>query len=245
MTETTVDRDAFVAVLDEHVSDDARVADAEAAERAELERKIQQAAPEALSGDKTARAALEEAEQALFELDKRQRYRELARAETARREQAKLTAEQEAQRDAWRAEQATAVRERDGFLQTFEKTMAAAVEAAVEALDANSSAALLEGKISPGRGMFYRKLNRQIENRMLRLIRNRLASYYITPGVLHSSEGLEPLVSIAPACAACDHGDRTSLEEERASGSSLRDLEGKYAVSRSVLSTHFREHATE
>ena len=245
MTETTVDREMFVAALDAHVTDEERETEAELAERARLERRLQELAPETVAGDAASVVETERVEAELFALERKAKLRRYAQTERAARATAAEEAEREVQRDAWRGEQAQAESERDVALRTFEKTMAAAVEAAAEALDANSRAAILEGKISPGRGMFYRKLNRQIENRMLFLIRERLHAYYVTPGVLLADEGRSPLIEIAPACAACDHADRTSLEEERANGSSLRDLQDKYAVSRSVLSTHFRDHATE
>ena len=196
MTETATEHAELFAALDAEVTEEERIEEAEKAERRELEEKIQQAAPEALRGDESARAALDEAETALFALDKRQRLRQYAAAEEARREQAKLTAEQEAQRQVLRDQQAKLETEVDEHLRVFEKLMPAALDAALKAVDANSEASSLQSRIQPGSGMHYRRLHRQLESRIVRLVWDHVA---LRLDVLHPGEGVAPLVEIAPA----------------------------------------------
>lgn len=211
-------------------------------QRAALERRRQELAPEALAADTEAVAALEKVEADLAALDRRQQLAQLAATEQADRDRRSAEAEKEAQRQEWRAEQAAAESERDAALATFEKALPKALQAARTAIEANTVGSTLQGKIDPGSALGYRKLSREVESRLLRLVRDELGSFGIKPDSLVGREGMAPLVEVTPTCGVCQHEQREAIEATRADGASLRALEAGYGVSKSALSSHFRGH---
>ena len=169
---------------------------AEAADVEELRRRMQALAPEALAGDPNALEELDVIEDEIAQELRRRGLSELAEQEHAERERVAAEAEAEKQRAELRADQAAAESECDKALATFEQALTKALAAAKTALEHNSIASAKKTALEPGTG--YRRLSMEIENRILRRIRQELHAWHIKPGELWAREGMEPL-AVAPA----------------------------------------------
>jgi hypothetical protein len=262
MTELAQDREAVLAALAAHATEeDERVA-REAGERSALEKRRQALSPEALAGDKAAVAELEQVEAQLAALDRREQLRELAETEQADRDRAAAEAETERQRQAWQAEKKKVEDARDAQLGKIEKAIGVLVDLIPQAIDLDSEAERLGRAIDPRfRGGGARKAIEWRLSKRLREVGMADLGFIVGPtmgseplgvvgptmgseplGVVGPTMGSEPLGAAAPSCSVCVSEHRPDIDEALAAGESLRALEERFGVSRSVLSRHRREH---
>lgn len=243
MTETateSVESAVVLAALEAQVTDADREAEAEVREKERLELRWRELAPEALQGSEEAIAAQREVEAELLEIERKAKLRRFAQLEIAARAKAAEDAASAEQRDRWRAEKETAERARDAAFSKFERAITSALDAAKEGIEANATAEALAKSLGEQRGPDCRML---VENRLMRRVHEELGVYGIKPGIVIGNEGRAPLAVEAPSCAVCEHEHRDAMESDRAEGASLRVLADKFAVGRTTLSEHFRDHA--
>jgi len=149
VTELASDREAVLAALGAHVTEDDERMAREAGERSALERRRRALSPEALAGDAAAVAELEQVEAELAALDRREELRKLAETEQADRDRAAGEAEAERQRQAWQAEKQNVEHERDTQLRKIEKAIAVLVDLIPQAMSLDFEAERLGRAIDP------------------------------------------------------------------------------------------------
>lgn len=165
----------------------------EADERAELLRRRQALAPEALAGDEHAAAELAAVEAQLDEHRRIEELRRLARAEEVERARAAEAAEAARQREQWAREKADVEAKRDAELVKIEKAIDGLVDLIPSAIELHAQAAILGKQIDPGAVYFHVRI--AIENRLSRRLRE-IGINDLPP--LRSAQGSEPLAVAKP-----------------------------------------------